>query len=116
MTNALYPYRSIYSYPNDDQPLPVISRPPYFSAPQAFPLSGTTVVPLIEARPDLPVTPVPPVAPPAANVATIRVILPDPSAKVSLAGRPTASLGRERTFYSPPLEAGGKYSYEVIAE
>jgi uncharacterized protein (TIGR03000 family) len=141
MTNGLYPYRSIYSYPsNDSVPLPVISRPnanpsvPFSTAegisavipqaavpatpdgqPQAFPLA-TPGVPLVESAPAPAVRPAAPVAPRAAtNVATIRVLLPDASAKVLLDGRPTASTGRERTYFSPPLAPNGKYVYDIVA-
>jgi uncharacterized protein (TIGR03000 family) len=45
----------------------------------------------------------------------IRVIVPNPDALVLFDGQKTSSLGRERTFFPPQLEAGYSYSYHVSA-
>lgn len=87
------------------------SSPP--TAPRTLPLAGSKVAPLAAAPSSLPVQPTaPPTSPPA--VATVRILLPDGSATVHLDGKATTSQGRERTYVSPPLEAG-KYTYSVVA-
>jgi uncharacterized protein (TIGR02246 family) len=50
----------------------------------------------------------------SAAPARITVVVPA-DATVTFDGSPTAEKGTERTFLSPPLEAGYKYSYEIVA-
>src|SRR5262249_43889938 len=70
---------------------------PQAGAPQAFPLSGPAVAPLVEPS-FRPVATQGTQAQPrvSSNVATIRVLVPDASAKIVLEGQATKSLGRER--------------------
>lgn len=54
-------------------------------------------------------------SPAGANQAQLQVILPDANAEVALNGEKIPSSGRDRTFVSPPLQAGQQYSYTVTA-
>ena len=47
--------------------------------------------------------------------ASIRLILPDPSATVFFDGNKTNQTGSERMFHTPPLAAGAKSSYRIRA-
>jgi uncharacterized protein (TIGR03000 family) len=49
------------------------------------------------------------------NQTVIRVLVPDPDAVVQFDGQKTSSLGRERIFNAPNVEAGSTYSYHVTA-
>lgn len=46
---------------------------------------------------------------------TLSVKVPQPAAEVFVDGAKTAQTGTDRTFSSPPLEAGKKYAYTVTA-
>jgi uncharacterized protein (TIGR03000 family) len=72
------------------------SRPYYYSNPQTYAQGGYE-----EASPQ--------------NSAQIEVIVPDPNAEVRFNGHATREMGRRRMFFTAPLEAGYKYSYEVDA-
>jgi uncharacterized protein (TIGR03000 family) len=50
-----------------------------------------------------------------ANQAILRVVVPDAAAQVMIEDKPTTQRGTQRTFVSPPLEAGKEYSYTVRA-
>ena len=50
-----------------------------------------------------------------ADSATVRVILPDPQARVWFDGTLTNQTGTERVFSTPSLTMGSTYSYEVRA-
>ena len=52
---------------------------------------------------------------PARNSAMIRVILPDPQAKVWFDGAPTQQMGPDRMFHSPPLQGTGSNVYRIRA-
>jgi uncharacterized protein (TIGR03000 family) len=59
-------------------------------------------------------------APPARAIAPggcllVSVKVPQPAAEVFVDGAKTAQTGTDRTFESPPLEAGQRYSYTVTA-
>ena len=47
---------------------------------------------------------------------TLKVILPEAKAKVTIEGQLTRTTGETRTFRSPPLEPGKKYVYTLAAE
>jgi len=49
------------------------------------------------------------------NNAEIRVLVPDPQARVWFDGNPTQQTGTERWFYTPPLQAGANNTYRVRA-
>jgi uncharacterized protein (TIGR03000 family) len=51
----------------------------------------------------------------AGGFLTVAVRVPQGAAEVSVDGRPTAQTGTDRTFESPPLPAGGRYTYTVTA-
>lgn len=53
---------------------------------------------------------------PVSNTASIRVLLPDPAAKVWFDGSATKQIGTERFFHTPELSPGGSYSYRLRAE
>lgn len=53
--------------------------------------------------------------PSSSTSASIRVLLPDPQAKVWFDGHATTSTGRDRVFYSPPLTADSGTSYRIRA-
>jgi uncharacterized protein (TIGR03000 family) len=46
---------------------------------------------------------------------TLEVTVPNPAAEVFVEGGRTRSVGKTRTFISPPLETGTRYTYEVKA-
>ena len=50
-----------------------------------------------------------------AGSASIRLILPDPSAVVFFDGNKTSQTGSERMFHTPPLAAGATSSYRIRA-
>jgi uncharacterized protein (TIGR03000 family) len=50
-----------------------------------------------------------------ANQATIRVLVPDPNAKVTFDDSTTQQMGTDRLFTSPPLDPNKTYSYTVKA-
>ena len=54
-------------------------------------------------------------APAAGGCLTLAVKVPHPAAEVRVDGRPTTQTGTDRTFDSPPLEAGQSYAYTVTA-
>jgi uncharacterized protein (TIGR03000 family) len=45
----------------------------------------------------------------------LSVKVPQSAAEVRVDGRPTTQTGTDRTFESPPLEAGKSYAYTVTA-
>jgi uncharacterized protein (TIGR03000 family) len=55
--------------------------------------------------------------PPAAkaNNLTLSVKVPQSTAEVRVDGRPTTQTGTDRTYESPPLEAGKSYGYTITA-
>lgn len=55
------------------------------------------------------------IAPVADDRARLRVILPDPDAQIWVEGRKTNAAGQTRTFWSPPLSPGERYTYTVTA-
>ncbi len=46
---------------------------------------------------------------------TLSVKVPDPAAEILVDGKKTAQTGTDRTFESPPLEAGKGYTYTLTA-
>jgi uncharacterized protein (TIGR03000 family) len=56
-----------------------------------------------------------PVEPAAFARAEVEVFLPNPDAEVWFEGVKMLPIGSKRTFYTPPLERGGRYAYEVRA-
>ena len=53
---------------------------------------------------------------PVSNAASIRVLVPDPDAKVWFDGNPTKQTGTDRFFHTPELLPGSTYSYRLRAE
>jgi uncharacterized protein (TIGR03000 family) len=49
------------------------------------------------------------------QTATLRVKLPYANAELTIEGQPTKGTGLLRTFESPPLNPGDKYSYTLVA-
>ena len=54
-------------------------------------------------------------APVVNNYANVRVIVPDPQARVWFDGTNTTSMGSERLFNTPALTMGSAYSYQIRA-
>src|SRR5438034_8781922 len=52
---------------------------------------------------------------PTGTTARLKVLLPHKYAVLELEGKVTRMSGTERTFVTPPLEAGARYSYAVKA-
>ncbi|MBV9124593.1 MAG: TIGR03000 domain-containing protein [Planctomycetes bacterium] len=50
---------------------------------------------------------------PGRQPATLRILLPEDDAKLTVDGKETKQTGTERTFTSPPLEPGRKFTYTV---
>ena len=94
---------------------------PYYAPRYAYPPPlvvgvGPVVVPRdTYYAPQLP-TAEPLSAPPVqSNVARIRVIVPDPQAKVWFDGSLTSQTGTDRLYHTPSLAPGGTYSYRIRA-
>lgn len=51
-----------------------------------------------------------------AKIVTLKALLPQANAKLTVEGQLTKLTGETRTFRSPPLEPGVKYVYTLIAE
>lgn len=95
---AYAPPQSSSLYLNGSSPYavgPSDSRPPYQGA----------------SAPSNAVLPLPPA--PVGNTANIRVILPDPNAKVLVDGTPTVSTGPIRTLATPELTPGQTFHYDL---
>jgi uncharacterized protein (TIGR03000 family) len=60
----------------------------------------------------------PPADKPAADkqTATLRVLLPQDDATLTIEDKPTKQTGSERSFVSPPLEPGKSYTYTLVAK
>ena len=54
-------------------------------------------------------------APVVNSFANVRVILPDPQARVWFDGTATTSTGAERLFHTPALTMGSTYNYQIRA-
>lgn len=67
---------------------------------------------IVDAPPAI--VPSPPPAPAASTVANIRVLVPNPQAKVWFDGNLTSQAGTDRLFHTPSL-TGGSYSYRIRA-
>jgi uncharacterized protein (TIGR03000 family) len=52
---------------------------------------------------------------PGANIINLRVMVPDPNARVWIENQEMSIKGPERLFFSPPVETGKSYSYTVKA-
>jgi uncharacterized protein (TIGR03000 family) len=51
----------------------------------------------------------------AAKPVTVRVLMPAANATLTIQGQRTRQAGLERTFESPPLEPGKRYTYTLVA-
>lgn len=51
----------------------------------------------------------------AAQPVTLRVLLPEDDAELTIEGRPTKQTGTSRRFVSPALEPGVNYTYTLVA-
>ena len=93
---GIYPYG--YGYPYAYDPL-IVPRVAYYP-PSVVGIEG-------------PLPPVAQVPAPAANVANIRVLVPDPNATVLFDGAKTSQTGSDRLFHTPALS--GESSYRIRA-
>jgi uncharacterized protein (TIGR03000 family) len=84
----------------------------YAASPRLRP-NTVSVRPLIESFGSAP--PVRGSAAPTGGCLIVSVKVPQPTAEVFVDGTKTAQTGTDRTFESPPLEAGKKYAYTVTA-
>ena len=85
----------------------------YAASPRPRPLT-VSVYPTVERFSAAPAEVVPaPAAGGGCLMLSVRV--PQPSAEVFVDGKKTAQTGTDRTFESPPLEAGQAYKYTVTA-
>jgi uncharacterized protein (TIGR03000 family) len=117
-------YGSYYSspaYPTYAQPVIVVPVENKFIPPANKSGSDTKVDPTIP-KPMDPVKPVvdptkpkDPTKPNNNGAANLKFQLPA-DAKLYVDGRLTSGTGSERSFFTPPLEAGQKFFYEVKAE
>jgi len=55
-------------------------------------------------------------APTGTQTATLRVLLSQDNATLTIEGKPTQQTGRTRLFVSPPLDPTKNYSYTVVAQ
>ncbi len=74
---------------------------------------SVSVRPVIEYLDATPVAPVPVAKVGGSLILSVKV--PQPAAEVLVDGKPTGQTGTDRTFESPPLEAGRTYKYTVTA-
>jgi uncharacterized protein (TIGR03000 family) len=70
--------------------------------------------PIVQVQPLQPADPIAPLTA-ASNTASIRVIVPDPQAKVWFDGTLTSQGGTDRLFHTPALSPGGTYNYRIRA-
>jgi uncharacterized protein (TIGR03000 family) len=49
------------------------------------------------------------------DTAYVRVVVPDPDAKLTIQGEEMKQKGTDRVFVTPPLETGWNYSYNIKA-
>ena len=91
----LYPYSA---YPYYDPY--IVPRVAYYPAPAVA----------VDLAPTAPIAPAV-----AADIANIRVLVPDPQAKVLFDGSMTKQDGTDRLFHTPAISPGGNYSYRIRA-
>jgi len=108
---GLYPYGYGFGYGYGYgglvyDPYLVGPRVSYYPAPPIGILANQQPVP---SDPNAPAPPAP-----AANTANIRVIVPDPQAKVLFDGAETKQTGGDRLFHTPVL-AAGTFTYRIRA-
>jgi uncharacterized protein (TIGR03000 family) len=83
--------------------------PYYLPRISYYPTPTVIVDPTVAA---IPATPAAPAA--SSTAASIRVILPDPQAKVFFDGNPTKQDGTERIFHTPSLTSSGSYRIRAV--
>jgi uncharacterized protein (TIGR03000 family) len=103
-----------YGYPNYRYSYPYSYAYPYAWYGQAYVAPNYSFYYAPSAPYYPPTYSTPPVAPTAA-VADIRVLVPDPQARVWFDGQLTNSTGTDRLYHTPLLAFGGNYSYRVRA-
>jgi uncharacterized protein (TIGR03000 family) len=106
---GLYPYGFGYGYGYGGlvyDPYLVGPRVSYYPAPPIGVLANQQPVP---SDPNAPAPPAP-----AANTANIRVLVPDPQAKVLFDGSETKQTGADRLFHTPALGTG-TFTYRIRA-
>lgn len=84
----------------------------YAASPRLRPTT-VSVRPLVESFGSAPQLRAPAAPPGGCLIVSVKV--PQPAAEVFVDGAKTAQTGTDRTFESPPLEAGKKYAYTVTA-
>ena len=97
-------YAPLYGYGYDPYVAPVASSAYYPPLP-AVQTAPPVQLPQVAAAQDGP----------SANSASIRVIVPDPSAVVLFDGNRTGQTGTDRLFHTPPLSSGANNSYRIRA-
>jgi uncharacterized protein (TIGR03000 family) len=94
-----YPWYDSYAYPSYSYYYD--PAPQYYSPPvQYYPPPTQYYDPPVQA---------------VADYANVRVILPDPQARVWFDGSLTSQTGTDRLYHTPSLTAGSTYSYQIRA-
>jgi uncharacterized protein (TIGR03000 family) len=76
---------------------------------------SVSVWPVVEGVPTGPVGAAPPAPGKVGGCLFLSVKVPQPAAEIFVDGRKTNQTGTDRTFESPPLEAGKSYAYTITA-
>jgi uncharacterized protein (TIGR03000 family) len=108
-----YPYydNSSYGYPNYGYPYPSYDDSGVsYDNPQTLYFDTSTPNQYVANS-----SAQPPAQPPSAQAARVRVIVPDPQARVYFDGVLTTQTGTERSFHTPTLTFGQNYQYNVRA-
>jgi uncharacterized protein (TIGR03000 family) len=109
------PYNSSPSYgTNYDYAYPYTGYSGYRAYGEARLSPGGLYGPLNTILPDMALQERPP-ADLTPQAVTLEVKVPNPAAEVFVEGGKTRSVGLDRTFVSPKMEAGTRYTYEVMA-
>ncbi len=103
-----YYSRGYYPYPRYYYPAPVVvGVGPVVVPREAYYAPPAVAVEPLQAAPAAPAV--------ASNAANIRVLVPDPNAKVWFDGTLTSQGGTDRLYHTPSLSPGSAYSYRIRA-
>jgi uncharacterized protein (TIGR03000 family) len=92
---------------------PAYAYDPYYVPRVSYYPAPTVIGQLAPSDPVAPIAPTAPVA--ASNTANIRVMVPDPQAKVWFDGTLTNQGGTDRLYHTPTLSPGATYNYRIRA-
>lgn len=104
------------TYPAYSTPITTGAAPYYYPGTIRTPATPAAPVQIPESKPDTPKSDTPKSdAPPKKSTASLKFQVPA-GAVIYVDGQKTPGQGTERSFYTPSLEAGQKYFYDVRAE